>query len=139
MNIDENTARLLMSEALKDKLVSGEEEELPSEQNAELLSEIFIETNDQKFSISGLLLSLNKENAEEVIEIQNRISITDAHEIFSLLNNNSSAVCTHYSLTLFQKNFDSTGPFKVSLKNISGINYKTSQCTICFELVRFAQ
>jgi len=132
MNLDESTAKLLVSEALKDQLdLPGENdpEDLP-----ELLVEIFIEAKNQKFSISGLLTSLTKDS--DAVVIQNRVSVTDAHEIFSLLDEKFNAICPGYCLSLFDKTFSSDGPFKVLLRSIDNINYKTSQCAICFELVR---
>lgn len=134
MNIDNNTAKLLMSQVLKDQLDVSEDDATVGQAHPELLIEIFIEAKKQKFSISGLLTSLTKD--VNVIEIQNRVNVTDAHEIFSLLDDNVDAICPSYALSLFSKTFNADGPFKVTLKGINNISYKTDQCTICFELVR---
>ena len=67
MNIDNNTAKLLMSQVLKDQLDVSEDDATVGQAHPELLID---------------------------------------------------------------------GPFKVSIKGINNINYKTDQCTICFELVR---
>lgn len=137
MILDENSARLLVSEALKDKLSVSDSDDLASDdESLELLTEIFVESDNQKFSISGVLTNFLRDANDSNIELQNRISIADAHEIFSLIDGKKNAVCPRYTLALFNKSYGSDGPFKISLKNITSINYKTGQCTICFELVR---
>lgn len=137
MILDENSARLLVSEALKDKLSTPDTDDVISgDDSLELLTEIFVESDNQKFSISGVLTNFLRDANDDNLEIQNRISIADAYEIFSLIDGKKRAVCPRYALTLFDKTCGSDGPFKISLKNITSINYKTGQCTICFELVR---
>lgn len=138
MIVDENTTRLLVSEALKEKL-SDEFADEDAVVDTTLSVEFIVSTNNDKFSVSGPLLDFERNSTDSCILIQFRASITDAYEIFSLTKNQTDCKCTNYLLSCLNKKVDISGPFLLCTKQMTNFNYKTNQCTICIELIKTAQ
>lgn len=83
--IDQDTARLLVSEALKDRLAIKESGEVTLEQGSPLNLELILSADDQdKFSFSGPLIDLEiKSQVEKFLQFKS--SVQDAYELLNLL------------------------------------------------------
>lgn len=138
MILDEDTTRLLISEALKDKLNIDypTTENSTVESNDSMSIDIYIRTKDEALSIGGPLLDLEKD-LNGSVEATFNASIPDAYEIFNILS--SDCECVKYSLSLLEKNSEIEGSFTVNLKKMTNFDYKNNQCTLCIELINSDQ
>jgi len=135
MILDENTTRILISEALKDRFSQNQEDQ--TDFSAEIIFELIVDSGEQLVSMGGQLVDLEITPDSEIIQISANIS--DAYEFFKIVNKQDHRKCQKYSLSLLQDSQEIDGPFKVSLKKMSSFNYKNNQCTLCVELVKSNQ
>lgn len=136
--IDQDTARLLVSEALKDRLAIKESGEVTLEQGSPLSLELILSADDQdKFSFSGPLIDLEIESQVEKF-LQFKSSVQDAHELLNLLNGHTCK-CFEYSIVHLGKAVKFTGPYDATIRKITNFDYSKNQCTVSIELIKTDQ
>ena len=133
--IDQDTARLLISEALKDRLAIKDTEDESLTQNNPLSLELILAINDQdKFSFSGPIIDL-----EFVSEVKNilqfRTSIQDAHELLNLLNGHTCK-CFEYNIMYLNKIVRFIGSYSAAIRKITNFDYAKNQCIVSIELIK---
>lgn len=136
--IDQDTARLLVSEALKDRLAIKDSGEVQLEQSSPLSLELILSTDDQnKFSFNGPMVDLEITSEVEKF-LQFKSSIQDAHELLNLLNGHTCQ-CFEYSIIHLNKAVKFTGPYNATIRKITNFDYSKNQCTVSIELIKTDQ
>jgi len=136
--IDQDTARLLVSEALKDRLAIKDAEDVSLSQSNPMSLELILAVNDQdKFSFSGPITDL-----EFVSEVKNflqfKSSIQDAHEFLNLLNGHTCQ-CFEYNITHLNKTVRFIGSYDAAIRKITNFDYAKNQCIVSIELIKTEQ
>ena len=134
--LDQDSARLLVSEALRDKLLLSDEHKAePDDQNQILCAEFIFSSRDSKFSFKSPLVDIDL-NDEIFVRVNSNIQ--DAHELFSLLQN-QKFICENLKIYFLEKSTDVLENFKANIRKISNIDYIRNQCIVSIELIKSEQ
>jgi len=136
--LDQDTARLLVSEALKNRLLVEETDETKKvEQNEIITAEFIFSSDNEKFSFRGPVIDIEAVSHISSF-IQFKSSIQDVYELFSLLKD-QTFFCLSYSLNYLEKSVELVGPFKTTMKKMTNFDYVKNQCVVCVELIKIKQ
>lgn len=131
--LDQDTARLLVSEALKDRLsLKDDNVESQSDSNSIVIELILVSEND-KISFSGPVVDVELSSNSTYIQIKS--SVQDGYELFSLLNT-KDCICSEYNMTLLGRSTKIIGSYKALLQKMSNFDYSKNQCTLGIELIK---
>jgi len=138
--LDEDTARLLVSEALKDRLIIKDNsidsvDDLLTVQNDCFTIDFCFFANDEKILFGGQIMDIEESSSTF---IQFRSIIQDAHELLDLLKIQKFA-CSNYAISFLDKKTNFEGPFRVYLRRISNLDYAKNQCLVSVELIKSGQ
>jgi len=137
--IDQDTARLLISEALKDRLSITDNDSVETRigQNNFLNLDLVLQTEDNKFSFGGPITDIEI-SSKRAHNFQFKSSVQDAHELLNLINGRN-CICLEYNIEHLCKSISFAGPFKTSIRKIINFNYEKNQCTVGIELIETKQ
>lgn len=131
--LDQDTARLLVSEALKDRLsLKDDNVEAQSDSNSIVIELILVSEND-KISFSGPVVDVELSSNSTYIQIKS--SVQDGYELFSLLNT-KDCVCSEYNMMHLGQSTKMTGSYKALLQKMTNFDYNKNQCTLGIELIK---
>jgi hypothetical protein len=135
--LDQDTNRVLVSEALKDRLTVKENDQDANTPDTLIAIEIIFAFGDDKLSFAGPVIELEiMQNL--AICVQLKSSIPDGYELFSLLNQKDYS-CIEYNMNYLDNSVKLSGPFKASLKRMMNFDIVKNQCVLVIELIKVAQ
>jgi len=135
--LDQDTTRLLVSEALKDRLAIKENDQSVITTESMIVIELFLTFEDDKLSFTGPVIDIEVVSNSAVC-IQLKSSIQDGYELFSILNQNIYK-CAEYNMNYLEHSVGSTGPYKISLQKMTNFDYVKNQCLLSIELIKIEQ
>jgi len=135
--LDQDTARLLVSEALKDRLAIKENDQSDSPSESLITIELILTSGVGNLSFAGPVIDIEAPS-NSITYIQLKSSIQDGYELFSLLNETAYS-CSEFSINYLDRSAKIAGPYKISLQKMTNFDYGKNQCILGIELIKTGQ
>lgn len=132
--LDQDTARLLVSEALKDRLSLKENDENQADLSGIIVAELILQFDNEKISFSGPVIDMETMTISTTF-IQLKSSIQDCYELITLLNT-KNCICSEYNILYSERSIKLSGPYNALLQKVTNFDYGKNQCVLGIELIK---